>query len=326
MYIGFSATIVPHTSWGAVLSDNYHERSRIFGWWQAMNLLGLLSILAVPPLAQRLAASNDPSIGIHAMGWVVVIGVPLTVIVALLFVPERARLGGDRHHLSDIIGVAKLPLLRRLLLVDLLASMAPGLTGAMFVFFFEAARGYSAAESSTLLLFYFGAGMLSAPIWARIAQKLSKHRTIVWALLLYAVFQLGVLMIPGQHFGLAAIGMALAGIPAVAPAFLLRAMLADLSDAETLRTGEERTGLFYAALTAVQKIGYAVPVGISYAVLDIIGFAPKLGTANAPDAILGLEALFIGPPIVLALAAAAIIRGWPIDAAEQARIARALAK
>lgn len=325
MYLGFSATIVPHTSWGAVLSDDYHERSRIFGWWQAMNLLGLLSILAVPPLAQRLAGSNDPSVGIHAMGWVVVTGVPLTVIVALLFVPERARLGGDKHHLSDIIGVLKLPLLRRLLLVDVLASMAPGLTGAMFVFFFEAARGYSSAESSTLLLFYFGAGMLAAPVWARIARRLSKHRTIVWALLMYCVFQFGVLSIPGQSFALAALGMTLAGIPAVAPAFLLRAMLADLSDAETLRTGEERTGLFYAALTAVQKIGYAVPVGVSYAVLDAIGFVPKLGAANTPGAITGLEALFIGPPILLALAAAAIVRGWPITAEEQARTARQLA-
>jgi Na+/melibiose symporter-like transporter len=310
MYLGFSATVVPHTSWGATLSDDYNDRSRIFGWWQAMNLLGLLSILAVPPLAQSIAGSKDPSIGIHAMGWVVVIGVPLTLLFNLA---------------SDILQVARLPLLRRLLVVDLFASMAPGLTGAMFVFFFEAARGYTPAQSSTLLLFYFAAGMLSAPLWARLARRFTKHRTLVWALCLYCVTQTATLLIPSQQFWFAAAAMTVAGIPAVAPAFLLRAMLADLSDAETLRSGEERTGLFYSVLTATQKIGYAIPVGVTYAVLDRIGFVPALGSANTAGAIDGLEMLFVAPPVLVALLAAYFARNWPIGAEDQARNARALA-
>lgn len=325
MYLGFSAAIVPHTAWGATLSDDYTERSKIFGWWQAMNLFGLLSILAVPPLAQYLAGSKDPSVGIHAMGWVVAIGVPITLLVTLAFVPERGRLGSDHHRLSDILGVLRLPLLRRLLLADLLASMAPGVTGAMFVFFFEAARGYSVAQSSTLLLFYFAAGMLSAPLWARLAARISKHRALVWAFGLYCVLQTALILLPGNNFPLAAVGMVLAGIPAVAPGFLLRAMLADLSDAETLRSGQERTGLFYAALTATQKIGYGLPVAATYWGLDRFGFVPALGAGNTPEAITGLVTLFVGPPVLFAILAAITVQGWPIDADEQARTAKALA-
>ncbi len=324
MYLGYSSLLVAHTSWGAVLSDDYHERSRIFGWWQAGNMLGLMGILAVPPLAQWLAGHSDPALGVHAMGGIILLTLPLAVLAVLARVPEPPPRGDAVHRLGDILAVARLPLLRRLLLVDILASLAPGLSGALVLFFFEAARGYPPAQASTLLLFYFLAGMFAAPVWVRIAKRTSKHQTMALALATYAVVQSATLLIPRDHFALAAIGMAFAGIPAVAPAFLARAMLADLSDAETLRSGEARTGLFFAALAAAQKLGYALPVGISYAILKLIGFVPKLGAANSPDAIAGLIWLFILPPALLALAGALVVRGWPIDAEQQARVAKAL--
>ena len=325
MYVGYSALLVAHTAWGAVLSDDYHERSRIFGWWQATNLLGLLSILGVPPLAGRLLPDAGSAGGIHAMGWVIIVVLPLAVGWNLLRVPERPRLGSHaERRLGDILGVLRRPLFRRLLIIDLLANLAPGLTGALFLFYFEAARGYAPVEAGALLLFYFVAGMLAAPLWVRVARRTSKHRAMVWALVTYAMLQTVVVLLPAQNFAVAAVGMALAGIPAVAPAFLLRAMLADLSDAETLRTGQERTGLFYAALAAVQKLGYAIPVGLSYPILAAVGFVPALGAGNAPAAMSGLVALFVVPPALLALAAAWVVRGWPIDAAAQSNTARAL--
>lgn len=325
MYLGYSALLVAHTAWGAVMSDDYHERSRIFGWWQASNLLGLFLILGVPPLAQKLSGSDDRAIGIHAMGWTIIAVLPLAVAWCLWRVKERARIGGAHHRISDILEIIRIPLVRRVLLADLFASLAPGMTGALFLFFFEAARGYSPAIASTLLLFYFAAGLLAAPLWVIIARRYSKHRALIWSLVAYCLLQTAIILIPAHNFTIAAIGMVFAGIPAVAPAFLLRAMLADVSDAETLRTGTEKTGLFYAALTAVQKLGYAIPVGFSYAILGVIGFVPKLGAANSPAAVNGLILLFVVPPVVMALIAAAIVRRWPIDAAAQTRHAAALA-
>lgn len=324
LYLGYSFVLVSHTSWGAVLSDDYHERSRIFGWWQFANLLGLLSILTVPPVALRLFGGG-PATGIQAMGWAIIAALPLTIAWNLAVVPERDPLGAQSHRLTDIIRVFRLPLMRRLLLVDLLSNLAPGIAGALLLFFFEAARGYPREQASTLLLFYFAAGMLAAPLWVRFARGTSKHRAVMWGLIGYAVFQTGFMLLPANNFPLAALGMALAGVPAVAPLFLQRAMLADLSDAETLRTGQERTGLYFAALAAVQKLGYAIPVGLTYPLLAAIGFVPALGAANDPAAIDGLVLLFVFPPALLALAAAAVVRGWPIDAADQARAAAALA-
>lgn len=326
MYVGYSVVLVAHMSWGAVLSDDYHERSRIFGWWMAFNMVGMLVILGVPPFTAAVFDA-DRAGGIHAMGWIIAAALVPTIILNLVAVPERASRSaeGHAHGWREMAAVLKLPLLRRILIVDLLASSAPGIAGALLLFFFEAARGYSPAQASLLLIPYFVAGLVAAPFWTLFARRTSKHHAILWAIGVYMVCQSGTLLIPRDNLALASLGMALAGIPYVAPGFLLRAMLADYSDAETLRTGNEQTGLFYALLTAVQKLGYAIPVGLTYPLLGLIGFDPALGTKNSESAIAALTFLFIVPPVTLAAIGGLMIRRWPITADTQARNAAALA-
>jgi len=331
MYLGYSVVQVAHTAWGAVLSDDYHERSRIFGCWQAANMVGMLGILAVPPLAASAFGSGQAS-GVQAMGWVIVLLLLPALLWALRAVPERGVRGerGDRPERhgaagwAAVLAMVRLPPMRRLLVVDLLANLGPGLAGALLIFFLVAARGFSVTQASALLLFYFLAGLIAAPFWMRLARRTSKHRTIMVALLVYALSQAGTLLIPSGEFVAAALMMMLAGTPYVAPVFLLRAILADLSDAETLLSGTEHTGLFYSALVGVQKLGYALPVGLSYPLLGLIGFEAAAGAGNAPAAVSALTALFVVPPVLFGLAGAWLMRGWPIDARQHAQTAAAL--
>ncbi len=323
LYFGYSAMMVAQTAWGATLSDDYHERSRVFGWWMALTQVGMLLVLALPPLLPRLIPGAGIASGIHGMGWLVIAGAPLTALLCLSVLPERARTG-NHAKLADFARVVANPLMRRLLLVDLLANLAPGVTGALFLFFFQAVKGYSAASASALLLVYFVAGLAGVPLWTRLARATSKHRAIVVALLFYCVTQSLTALLPPGNWPVAAIGMALAGVPYGATALLLRAMLADLSDAETLASGGDKTALFYAAGVGVQKLGYAIPVGVLYPVLSALGFVAVKGAGNSADALNGLTLLFTALPVVLALAAAWTVRSWPIDAAAQSATAAAL--
>jgi hypothetical protein len=50
---------------------------------------------------------------------------------------------------------------------------------------------------------------------------------VAWAIGSYAVLHMGLVLAPNAGFWVAAAGMLLAGIPAVAPPFLVRAMLAE---------------------------------------------------------------------------------------------------
>lgn len=324
MYAGYSAAAVAHTSWGQALSTDYHERSRIFGWWQGTNMIALMGLLAVPPLVNALGPrwGLEPStaLGVHAMGWVLLALMLPALLAVSTGVPDGAPQHASPHGWGDVKTALKRPLLQRLLLIDLLATLPAGFGGALLVFFFEAARGFSQADARLLLLFYFAAGLIGAPLWGWVARRTSKHMAVAWAIGSYAVLHMGLVLAPNAGFWVAAAGMLLAGIPAVAPPFLVRAMLADVTDAETLATGRSNAGLYYAVLVGVQKLGYAIPVGLAYAVLDAVGFDAKLGAANTQSAIDGLVMLFLVPPVVSAVGAAWLARGWTIDRTAQQQI------
>jgi Na+/melibiose symporter-like transporter len=175
------------------------------------------------------------------------------------------------------------------------------------------------------LLFYFAAGLIGAPLWGWFARRTSKHQAVMWSIGTYAVLHASLVLLPNNNLWLAAAAMMFAGIPAVAPPFLVRAMLADVADAETLANGKSNAGLYYAVLVGVQKLGYAIPIGVSYAILAMVGFDARIGTANSETAIAGLTALFLIPPVLAAIVAAWLAKGWTITEDVQARTAEALA-
>jgi Na+/melibiose symporter-like transporter len=332
LYVGFSCMNLAQVSWGSRLSGDYGERARIFGVWTAFNVFGTLTVLVIPPLVAQLAPGAPPAAGIHAMGWFIVALAPLTALAAAAIVPEGdAPSDGHRVRLADVRRVLADARMVRLLAVDLLLSIAPGITGALFLFFFTAARGVPQGTASALPLGYFIAGLVSAPVWIRLARSWGKHRAAMASALWFAVAILGIVLVPKGHMALAAVSMAIAGVPFAAPGFLLRAMMADLNDAQQLdrrnggTDGAETTGLNFAILTATQKLGYAIPVGLAYPLLALIGFDPAPGAQNGPSAILGLELLFALPSALLAVVAALLIRTWPITADVHAEIRARLA-
>ena len=333
LYIGFSCVYLSQSAWGSRLSSDYAERARIFGWWTAMNVVGTLLVLLIPPLTVNFVDGATTATGVQAMGWFILAMIPLTILITARVVPEGEAPVTAEHgvRLVDLKIVLRDGRMVRLLLVDLLMSVVPGIAGALFLFFFVAARNVPPATASTLLLFYFVAGLVAAPLWVRAARHYGKHKAAAIAVVMLGIAQLGVVVVPEGNFALAALSMAIAGIPFAAPTFLLRAMLADLNDAQALDrrdsggTALDTTGLNYALLTATAKLGYAIPVGLTYPVLGLMGFNAVEGAANSESAINGLIALFVVPPVLLSLLAAILVWRWPITAERHALIREQLA-
>jgi Na+/melibiose symporter-like transporter len=322
LYLGYSLTAVAQLGWGATLSDDYHDRSRIFSWWMAAQVLGMILVLLLPPIV-----GGGQAGGIHAMGWFVIVLAPLTVLAMAAAVPERDRVGERPHAgMAELKALARNPLLRRLILLDVLTSAAPGVTGAMFLFYFEHRLGFDAREASLLLLVYFVAGFAAAPLWIGLARRIGKHRALTSAGICYATFHFSMSMLPPTSgMAVALPAMAIAGLPYIAAPSLLRAMLNDAADVDRLETGLDRNALLQGLLTSTQKISYAVPVAIIYPLLGLIGFEAEPGAANTEGAILGMTLLFILAPLVLMLAAAWVASRWPLDREKHAAVQAALA-
>jgi glycoside/pentoside/hexuronide:cation symporter, GPH family len=324
-YITYSAVILAHTSWASVLSSDYDQRSRIYGYWQAGNVIGMILVLALPPILTAVA-HMDYAGGLQAMGWFIVLLLPLTILWASRAVSEPVNLAPVAHRPASMkayFDLFKNDSVRRIMIADLTLGLAPGITGALFFFFFEQVKDLNKTQAGLMLLVYFIAALVGAPLWSRLSLAIGKHRALVVASIVYAITQTALVFWPATSLPVMAVGLFLAGLPYAAAAVLLRSMLADVGDEELLSTGIDRTGLLYAVLAGTNKIGYALAVGVTYFGLDALGF--KAGSAdNGAETLFGLQLLYGLVPGGLAVIAAWAIHGYSLDATRHSSIREAL--
>ena len=103
-------------------------------------------------------------------------------------------------------------------------------------------------------------------------------------------------------------------------------MVADVADDIRLKQGKERSGVLFSLITSTSKVGLAAAIAITYPLLERIGYAPKLGHANSPEAIHSLAMAFtLGPIFFLALGAFCFI-GYKLTAEHATETRRLLAE
>ncbi|MEJ2814635.1 MFS transporter [Caulobacter sp. CCG-8] len=319
-YVGYSMAVLSHTAWGAVLSPDYQQRSRVYGWWSAGNVVGMILVLLLPPLL-AIVFKGDHAAGIQAMGWLIIALLPLTFLLASAVVGET-NVPPVRHQagLKQYLGLIKRPSVQILLFADLLMGLAPGIAGALFFFFFERIKGFDKGEAGVLLLIYFVAALGGSPIWPLLAKKIGKHKALAVAALIYAFVQFATVFTPSGMSVIGTLILVLAGLPYSAAPLLVRSMMADLGDEERLVSGVDRTGLLYAVVNGTVKLGYALAIGV-FIVLGKLGFDPKVPSAQGDTALIALYAV---APAVLGLLVCAVILRYPLDATAHAEIRRQL--
>lgn len=322
-YGGWSVCVVAQTSWGALLSPSYNERSRIYGWWQMFNLLGLLLVLILPIAAEHFTPGRVA--GIRAMGLWLLILTPVSTALAVMFVDEPPPADGVSHaRVSDVLRLLRASAVRRLLACDFLIGLAFGMTGALFVFFFTKAKGFSTSFTNYGLLAYFLGGVAGGPLWTLLSNRVNKHAALIWACLAATAGLVLLYLTPNGNEPLAFVTIAVGGIPYAAPNQISRAMLADAADEDRLSHGADRTGLLFALVAATAKIGPALAVGITFIGLDqLVGFDPN-SDHNTALAIHGLDAFFILLPAVLFALATLTLIGYPLTRQRHDDIRKAL--
>lgn len=323
-YGGWSVLGLAQLSLAANVTTDYHERSRMFGWWQLAFMVGMMTALLLPKIVASMGMTS-PADGMSAMAWFVILMTPVAVLPALILVRERSRVDSThRAGWQDYKALLTLGAVRRVLAIEGMLGLAAGGLSTLFLFFFTRVKGLDQADAGVLLIGNTIAGLLFTPFWAWLANRVGKHRSLAISAVVFTVGQtliyfapagnvlvlMAFLMIPGTVFG--------------ATSMLPRAMLADVGDQIMLETGTDQVALLYALLTGVWKIGQALSVGLMFGALDKVGFDPTLGAHNPANAILGLELLFVGAPALLSLLAVPVILRYPITVDRHREIRAAL--
>ncbi|MEO1612662.1 MAG: MFS transporter, partial [Pseudomonadota bacterium] len=201
----------------------------------------------------------------------------------------------------------------RLLTAYFINGLANALPAGLFLFFIGDLLG--APDAGWLLLVYFVCAIIGMPFWAWAARKMSKHRAwgwaMIWACLLFA---------PAALLGEGDVTLFLViciatGLSLGADLSLPSSIQADVVDADTAESGEQRTGLFFALWSVATKAALAIAGGIALVILDVSGFQTE--AENSEAALLTLAALYALAPAALKLIAVAIMWNFPLDKAEQ---------
>jgi len=311
LYAAWTLMQVSHMAWGAELSPDYHERSRIQGTREITLLVGAILVLALPSIIEQLQPEKLGTTRVAAMGWMVIVLLPVTVFWAVSQVGEKKVQAVSHVSWFDSFRVIKQNSpLRSLLFCDLLLSLGNGITAALFLFLAADVLQIQRWSSSVLLL-YFISGIFFVPLFIALSKKLGKHGTLSFCGAINVISINIIWFIPTGNVMATGLALILLGINMGAPAFLLRSMMADVVDEDMVNTGHLRTGLFYALLSMTEKVGGALAIGVTYSALDLMGFVP--GGDNSKGVILWFEILFIVPPMLLNLIIAIRILGFPID-------------
>lgn len=311
LYASFAVMVIAHLGWASELRADYHGRTNVLGGVQFAAMVGAMLILILPGVV-RINNWGDDADAVHVMGWTVLIALPITVIVSLFFVHEPDVRVHEKLHWRLAFGaIFSNRHLRGILAPDLILGIAQGVSGGLFLFYFQLILDFE-TQSQALLAIYFVSGVVGVPIWIALGRMIGKHRSLQAACLYAVLVTLCIPLIPPGQFVPAMIMMFIAGLHQGSSAMLLRAMLADVIDVDTLKTGQARAGLFNSIMIITSKVGLATGP-ITYAVLGAVNFNARPGAENSQMALDTLSWLFVGGPAILFALSALTLHFYKLD-------------
>ncbi len=307
--LGWTCALTPYFAWGAELSGDYTERTRVTTWREATGLIG--TVLAAILYS---SAGEDAALGMQRVALFIVVALPIATLLCLARVPEPQNFSQTRASFTSLIDILTSEhRFRRLLTAFFINGAANGISSALFIFYVTH-RLDAPGMGGPLLVVYFFCAVIAAPLWPWATSYISKHRLWCYAMI-YAgiIFSITATLSAGDIWWFAAVCV-LSGFALGADLALPSAMQADLVDIDTAANQTQRTGAFFALWSVITKAALAVSGGAVFLALDWIGFDPQ--TTNNTSALTTLALIYGLGPIALKLWAVTLMWNFPMTSAE----------
>jgi Na+/melibiose symporter-like transporter len=302
-YLGWTLIAVPYYAWGAELSADPHQRTRLAGSREGFTIAGIAAVIFIPAL---LGIADEPAAimqGVAAVTWWVL---PAAILLAVLHVPENSLYSPPAAHSPARMFTALLANrpMQRLVAAYTLSSVANALPATLFIFYIT--HVLAAAHYLGLFLgLYFIAGMLALPAWITLARRYGKVRSWALSMLLASLaFAAAPWLGTGDLLAYGLICLS-TGIAYGADLALPASLQADMVDLDRHYSGSRRAGLLFGLWGMATKLAAALGVGLAFGALQLAGFDPQAD--NSPATISLLALLYGLAPIVLKLVSVALI-------------------
>lgn len=320
---------IPHGAWAAELSDNYDERSRVFGVKNVLAQIGGFGFFLLPPLLAPLTGNTEIT---SSTMWGLVIALWVLTPLSLLWAAVKSPGHGGAARHSTLAQASFASILRSIaankpflsfIVITILGGVSAGMSVALQFLFVQ---DYLDLGASFFLVAVVGSVAMigSTPLWLWASRRFSKHRAWAVGLALGGVVSLPLLFLqPGpQSLIPLLIVMVMSGVTQGVIIPLPAAVLADIADYESWKQNTSVMGNYFSFLVLISKITAAVGTSLALFASDFLGYVPRApGAANGMALLVPLVLI----PAVLHLAAAVLVWRFPLDRRRQAIIARRLA-
>ena len=336
-FVGWTIVEVSHLSWGAELASGYDERSSLFSYRMGAFFAGTFVFLSLPLLIglwQSWQGGGPLSIGaseysgatLKVAFWLIAALFPVAVFLAIRYCPQP-RAEGPPARLSIMSAVQSLRWNRPMALfsvVLVLFFLGNGMQVAM-AYLHLASYLQLGPKAALIYVICFPLNLLTIPLWLGLTRRFGKSTILAVGVALSAtLFVLLGLIRPGpaaflQYLSVfAALQCAQAAWQVLPPA-----ILGDISDYATLKTGTEQTGTYYAMYAFLYKAVSGFGAAIGFGVAGWFGFNPALDVHTRASAF-GIVMVMAFIPAGLGFLAAGVALIIPINRSRHFIIQRAL--
>ena len=307
LYLGFTMIDLPHKAWGAELSTDYDERSRITGWREAIATAGQVMLLgALTWLAAR--GVEGAAEQLRAVAVAVVVALPLLLALSLVSVPEREPEGFTHERRSTLAGlkiVARNPAFLRMIGCVLFFVSGIAIQGTLHRLVLADVMA-DEGRFPLMILLENAATFAGIPIWLAVSVRIGKHRALMAAALWIAVGSLPLIFMRAGDTTALMTTIVIRGSSFASILFIANSMAADVIDVDTLQSGEQRSGLFFAVWGMTIKLSLALGVVLGTTLPAVLGYDPSAELISravqgrlmwvyggVPAVLMGLGALFL---------------------------------
>ena len=319
--MGWTMYEVPFNAWGAQLTGDYDERSRIFAYRTAATVIGTILFMAAPMLPIFDTPEMTPGV-LKFIAVCFIIAMPFTVWAAVALVPEGEDVSTEQGFSIRDLAVSlkqNRPFLNYVLMI-LALGLASGIINTLIFPVMDAYLGIG-DKFSVIMVAGTVCSLLSIPVWVKIIERMEKHKALFLGAICITLACFTFIFIPpGEkaflpYMGLMIIVLFGNGVINVT----MGPMLADIVDYDIWKTGTSRAGQYFSALMLINKVNMALGGAMGFFFLDLFGFDLN-NTSHSPMAVIGVKVTFAFIPGALLLLSAVIAWCYPIDRKKQQQI------
>ena len=329
LFLNTAMTIlsVPHMAIAAEITVEPDERSTLFAIRFACGNIGAIFGAGLPgffasgeglqPIEQRLAM-NEMSIWLALIVW----GTAGWAWAAIAKQPMH-RAATHIELRQSLVQIWRNPAFRPLLLAYIVATFGVAINGALALYYYRYRLLLEEQAVQLILVVFMLILTLSLVGWVLLSRKLGKLRPLLLGVSLLGFFSCVTYPFfpPGNFWVPLLVGGVLLG-SCVGSVVLLDSLLTDVIDYDQVRTGIQRSGVYFGVWRLGAKIARALAVAGSGLVLEVIGFTPNtVQSAEVSEALAWLFGPGVGVFLVLA---ALLLWQYRFDDAKQRQVRRIL--